>query len=308
MTKVMITFVTMLGVILVLVSFVGAIANRGVYTEIESQQVSISNGFVKAIFDTSSTVWMSELYGDFKGQGSYGENLLAVGGLRLERENADGSITSAFNQKLKSKQEVVEKKFDSCSEIQFPRVVDDNNNPTVEESWKFTLCPGDRTLRFDSVGSVLSAQSSVQIRTVSHALYAQSLSTTAFFDKGVVQIKNAKPAYSHFASSDRLQHAYVLGGVGAIDILRPDATGGEQDQVVLLNSAPGTAGIGYSSGFREILVGTFSHRDYWVAGSSASDVQVTVLCFVLTMLFIYLVLLTCRLLPKPELRSGPSSG
>jgi len=267
----------MLGVILVLLGLVGAVANREVTFEVNSQQVVIDNGYVKALFETGSCVWMSELYGDFKGLGVYGENLLASGGLRLERENADGSITSAINAKNVVKQDVVHKKSGRCSEVHFPKVKDDVTNPTVEESWTFSLCEGDRTLRFDSAGSVLAPQSSQQLRTVRHTLHSKPLSTTAFFDQGVVQIKNAKPAYSHFASSDRLQHTYVLGGVGAIDILRPQATGGEEDQVVLLNSAPGTEGFPYSSGFQEILVGTFSHRDYWVAGSSASDVQVNLL-------------------------------
>lgn len=275
----------MLGVFLILFGLAGAVANREVTVETKSEQVVIENGFVRALFQTgSSAVWMSELYGDFKGLSAYDENLLASGGLRLERENANGSITSAMNTKFATKQDMEHKKFGRCSEVHFPRVQDDATHPTVQESWKFTLCEGDRTLRFDSAGSVVAAASAVEVRSVRHALYGKSLSTTAFFDKGVVQIKNAKPTYSHFASVDRLQHFYVLGGVGAIDILRPVATGGEEDQVVLLNSAPGTEGFAYSSGFQEILVGTFSHRDYWVAGSSASDVQVGLIA-----LFIFVV-------------------
>lgn len=264
----------MIAGILVLIGLACAVANKRVTIQKEPQQISIDNGFVKAVFNTSSSSWMSELYGDFKGTGAYGENLLAAGGLRLERENADGSISSGANGELQIMQYITERYFDDCQEINFPRVLDDSSNPTVEESWKFTLCVGDRTLRFESFGSVLSAQSDASIRSIRHALYSTPLSTTAFFDKGVVQIMSAKPTYSHFASSDRLSHAYMLGGVGAIDILRPKATGGEHDQVVLLNSVPNTEGIAFTSGFREILVGTFSHRDYWVEGSSASDAQV----------------------------------
>jgi len=216
---------------------------------------------------------MSELYGDFKGLGSYKENLLAAEGLRLERENSDGSVTSGVGKGINSNRNVMEERSQGCSVLTFPHVFDDIANPTVEESWKFTLCDGARTVRFESSGTVLSAQASLQMRTVRHALYARSLSTTGFFDQGVVQIMSAEPKYSHFASSDRLHHAYVLGGVGAIDILRPGATGGEQDQVVLLNGVPDAEGAKYTSGFHEILVGNFSHRDYWVAGSSASDAQ-----------------------------------
>lgn len=264
----------MFAALLVLVGLACATADRRVNVLKDSEKITIDNGFVKAIFDTtSSSAWMSHLYGDFKGLGGYGENLLAAGGLRLERENADGSVVSGITNKLRTKYDAVHTDEGSCSEIQFPRVVDDSVNPTVEESWKFTLCTGDRTLRFESSGSVIANHASVQIRSIRHALYATPLSTTAFFDQGVVQIKNAKPTYSHFASSDRMQRTYVMGGLGAIDVLRPQATGGLQDQVVLLNSAPGTEGVAFTSGFQEILVGTFSHRDYWVAGSSASDAQ-----------------------------------
>ena len=264
----------MLVLLAVIVCLVSAFAEQKVVVKTGSQQVSFENGFVKAVFDTSSGVWMSELYGDFKGLGSYKENLLAAEGLRLERENADGSVTSGVGKGISSNRNVMEERSQGCSVLTFPHVYDDIANPTVEESWKFTLCDGARTVHFESSGTVLSAQASLQMRTVRHALYARSLSTTGFFDQGVVQIMSAEPKYSHFASSDRLHHAYVLGGVGAIDILRPGATGGEQDQVVLLNGVPDAEGAKYTSGFHEILVGNFSHRDYWVAGSSASDAQV----------------------------------
>lgn len=261
-------------VIVVAVSLACALAEQRVAIHKGNNQITIDNGFVKAIFDTSSAVWMSDLYGDFKGLGEYKENLLAAKGLRLERENADGSVSSGADSKLGLAQQVVEKHSNNCSELTFPHIFDDSTSPTVKESWKFSLCVGDRSLRFESTGAILSAQSSVQIRTIRHSLYARSLSTTGFFDQGVVQIMSAEPKYSHFASSDRLHHAYFLGGVGAIDILRPQATGGEQDQVVLLNAVSDSANPGYTSGFREIVVGTFSHRDYWVAGSSAADAQV----------------------------------
>jgi hypothetical protein len=64
-------------------------------------------------------------------------------------------------------------------------------------------------------------------------------------------------------------------------VLRDAAVGGESDQVVLLNRAPGVD-TDYISGFQEILVGNFTDRDYWCAGSSDADVVVSHLCMLVT--------------------------
>jgi hypothetical protein len=67
---------------------------------------------------------------------------------------------------------------------------------------------------------------------------------------------------------------YSLGGNGAVDVLRTSATGGEHDQVVLLNNEQ-ELHSGFVSGFYEILIGNFTNRDFWVAGSSEADVTVS---------------------------------
>ena len=144
--------------------------------------------------------------------------------------------------------------------------------PAVEEDWVFKLCDGDRYLQFSATGELLPSTSSYKMRTISHSLYTRPLSTTAFFEQGVVQIMGADTKHSHFGSSDAMQRAYFMGGGGAVDILRSGATGGEQDQVVLLNAEDPVV-AGYSSGVREVIVGTFRERDVWCAGSSSSDVQ-----------------------------------
>lgn len=236
-----------------------------------NEQISIENGFVKAGFTQDSLFYMSEFYGDFKGTGDYGVNLLSNKGFRLERENEDGSFSSpTIGRAEYNKAQVTQ--TGNCSFIRFPYVLDDSELPVVQEQWSFSLCAGDRSLRFYSTGQVVAADTSFKFRTVSHSLYANPLSTTSFFDQGVVQIMSAQPKNTAFGSVDRMHRAFVLGGTGAIDVLRPQATGGEYDQVVLLNAVPGEAA--YTSGFREILLGTFTERDVWCAGSSEADVQV----------------------------------
>ena len=67
-------------------------------------------------------------------------------------------------------------------------------------------------------------------------------------------MKDAVEKRSHFGS---------VGGSGAIDVLRPSATGGESDVTVLRNSESNPL---FRSGFQEVLAGTFSERDYWCLG------------------------------------------
>ncbi len=86
-------------------------------------------------------------------------------------------------------------------------------------------------------------------------------------------MKDASEQRSHFGSIDRLSRFYLLGGSGAIDVLRPAATGGENDVTVLRNSESNPL---FRSGFQEVLAGTFSERDYWCLGwqgTSPSDLK-----------------------------------
>jgi hypothetical protein len=267
----------MLLVLTVLVGVASAVAQHGAVILKSENSLTLQNGFIKAIFQTSSSAWVSELYGDFQGQGAYGKNLLSAGGLRLERENSDGSVVSGTDGAASAK-EYVAHSDDNCAQITFPAVYDASENPTVEEKWEFSLCKGDRSLKFRTSGSLLSSTTVTSVRSIHHALYSTPLSTTAFFDQGVVQIMSAGQSYSHFGSADRMRRMYAMGGDGAIDVLRDGAVGGENDQVVLLNRAPGVD-TAYTSGFQEILVGNFSDRDYWIAGSSDADTVVSPLPF-----------------------------
>ncbi len=122
-------------------------------------------------------------------------------------------------------------------------------------------------------GSVLSGNSIKQVRAIRHGLYATPLSTTGFYDGGVVQSMASKPTSSHFGSTDKLQRIYFLGDTGAIDIQRISATGGEDDQTVMLNAAVGGA-QSYVSGLQDILVGSFQTRDRWCNGSNSNDITV----------------------------------
>ena len=255
----------------VLLTVLGCIQASIIEISVENKAV-FNNGYVKAVVNLAgSAAWMSELYGDYQGKSAYGSNLLAAKGLRLEREDSEGNTISAAGTGSSVVNYIVTQNDDTCGTLQIAEVIDDTDLPSVSESWTLTLCAGNRHISFTSNGSVSKSTSVTKVRSIRHALYSTPLSTTAFFDSGVVQIMGARDAASHFGSTDRLSRLFVLGGTGSIDIQRESATGGETDQVVLLNAASGD----FVSGFQDILIGNFSRRDLWGPGSSEDDVSVS---------------------------------
>ena len=230
-------------------------------------QISISNGYVSAELSVAGGAWISKLQGDFQGNGNYGINLLADSGIRVERLESSGDVTSAAGKGDASEVNIV-RDDGSCAEFTIPSVYDDVESPVAVESWTVSLCDGDRSLRFDTKGGVIDASAGSTLRGVVHSLYSSSLSTYAFFDQGVVQMKDAAEKRSHFGSIDKLNRFYILGGSGAIDVIRPSATGGEDDVTVLKNSQ---SNPNFRGGFQEVLIGTFSERDYWCSGWEGTE-------------------------------------
>jgi hypothetical protein len=226
---------------------------------------------------------MSSLFGDFQGKSNFGPNLLSPWGFRLEREDAQGNVASAAGCGVASELKVVQNTT-SCIALESSPVYDDINSPRVSEVWQFRLCDDDRYLEFMATGASLpygskmigstsvSDRTPEPIRSIRHAMYATPRSTTGFFNDGVVQIKEASISSTHFGSISKLGRTFFLGETGSIDIHRPDATGGETDQTVLLNSKGDV--YNFASGFQEILVGNFLWRDAWVKGSTAADIDV----------------------------------
>ena len=245
--------------------------------DIYDSYITFSNGYLTARVETSGAPWISSLQGDFQGLSNYGNNLLTEGGIRLERANADGTVVTAANSGVPSKF-VVQSDYLSadCGSVLFSNVVDDVSSPTVSETWTISLCPNDRFLTFQTTGSVLPSAIDVKARAVRHSVYATPISTTGFYDGGVVQILEADDDNSHFGSIDRLQRVFFLGSTGAIDIRRPLARSGENDLTVMLNSASHSIPNlpSFSSGFHEYLAGTFTVKDNWVPGHNANDTQV----------------------------------
>jgi hypothetical protein len=249
-----------------------------------TKSIVFSNVYLSATLDVSGVAYLSSLRGDFQGLSNYGNNLLTDGGVRLERENLDGTISSAAGAGLASKF-TVDVNNESCGQVTVDSIVDDVNEPTVSESWVVSLCAQDRSLKITSSGNVLETALSTKLRFVRNAVYATPVSTTGFFDQGVVQILGASADASHFASIDRLQRVFFLGSTGSLDIQRPDAVGGVDDLTVMLNSDTGAVpgAPSYFSGFYDVLVGSVQYKDLWLGASNVNDTLVS--CLVVSYLY-----------------------
>jgi hypothetical protein len=239
-----------------------------------SNQIVFSNAFLTATVDVSGGAFISSLRGNFQGKYAYGNNVLTEGvGIRLERENEDGSITTAAG--LGSRAAfTVDVNSDSCGQVTISGVVDDVSTPTASENWVLSLCQSDRSLKMVASGNTLESAYYTKLRSVRNAVYASPISTTGFYDQGVVQILAASVDNSHFASADRLQRVFFLGSTGSLDIQRTDATTG--DLTVMLNSESGAvSGIpSFFSGFQDVLFGSIANQDLWLPGTNADDASV----------------------------------
>lgn len=250
--------------------------------KVVDKQAIFDNGYVSASIDLSGGAWVNKLFGDYLGKSNYGNNLFALNGLRLERENSDGSVTSAAGKGSNAKYSV--SSDGKCAQLVILSVVDDVLFPIVNEDWNLSLCVGDRFFTFTTNGTTTPVAK--DMRSIRHSLYATPISTTGFFDSGVVQILAAGKAVSHFGSVDKISRAFFLGETGSVDIVRLSAVGGENDQVVLLNADADVNS--FRSGLQDILVGNFTKRDIWTQGSSSDDITVCTVTKVFSIVWSFL--------------------
>mmetsp|Transcript_19730 Transcript_19730/g.28382 ORF Transcript_19730/g.28382 Transcript_19730/m.28382 type:complete len:812 (+) Transcript_19730:108-2543(+) len=240
----------------------------------DNQQIicTLENGFVKADVSLSGGAFISSLSGDFNGSKNYSKNLLTNSGFQLEREEDDGTVTSAAGRGPSPL--YFTHVGNRCASVVINEVYDDIDNPSSVESWSIELCRGQRSLTLLTKGGVLNISSEYTLKSVRHSLYATPASIFGLYDTGVVQMMNASPERSYFGSSDALTRLYTLGEHGSIDILRPGAQGGESDVTVMLSAASSSdSTASFRTGFQEILVGTYelTLRDLWTEGWNAQN-------------------------------------
>ena len=234
----------------------------------------MSNGFLTLTLDLLRPSLVS-LKADFLGQGKFSgtQGVIMPEGLRLESVSEDGTVRSSTDADNAQLRVSIISNFSEYVAFSVSGVVDHVANPAVNESWFFSLRRIDRTFAFTATGQMLPiGPPTISIR---RALHLNALSIYALFDRGVVQMKNAKPTAGYFGSTGTLPRLYALGGGTALDITRTRATGADSD--VLSDAGGGMeggqeggvtllSGSG-SSGLHEVLSGRMPKLHVWSDGA-----------------------------------------
>ena len=184
----------------------------------------MSNGYVCAVLDPSKGS-LAELYADFKGEGSYGKNVLAGEGITLDivssggrnsgsRESVSSSSSNLGSFSVKTETAVaIETTFTVTASS-------DDDASSAVETWTLALSPGDRYLSFSasglykssssdekSLGKLSSTSSPVAVR---RTMSFSPFSIYGLYDSGPIQMKDADDK-THFSSYEKLSRLYSLG-------------------------------------------------------------------------------------------------
>jgi hypothetical protein len=238
-------------------------------------EVTVANGYVMAGFNLQHP-GIDVLQGDLTGQGDYGENVLASaspgdpldqGGIFLADAVSDGGTpyfasTGAPGPDLHV---TVLQDTPNLAVVRIDGIVDDPTNPLVTSSWTLSLRAGERNIRLQTWTRALRTATVFGLRLVS---WFQPTSVYGLFQRGVEQMINSPAPY--FATTNPLQRVYALGGGGSFDLSPADPA--HLHQSVLLSAS----GSPYSSGFEEVLAGTYPEEGQWSSTPWSSAVPTEV--------------------------------
>jgi hypothetical protein len=118
---------------------------------------------------------------DSTGQGSYGRNVLAAGGLTLDRENSDGTLLSSGDLDAIDVIVSVTSSDQFLAEIAVSGIKDSALDPTVTETWLFRLEASSRAIIFNRKGSLIVTSPVKSVRAIRRQWNLEPTSATAFF-------------------------------------------------------------------------------------------------------------------------------
>eukprot|EP00698_Gefionella_okellyi_P003010 TRINITY_DN12839_c0_g1_i1.p1 TRINITY_DN12839_c0_g1~~TRINITY_DN12839_c0_g1_i1.p1 ORF type:complete len:766 (-),score=178.45 TRINITY_DN12839_c0_g1_i1:39-2336(-) len=222
--------------------------------------IRLSNGYTAVVFDKLHPS-LSEISGDFLGGGQYVNALSSSASLYvLEREDGSTTYSSAQQGAGAHLSITVLANTSSLVSVRIGGIVDDVSAAVVSEEWTLTLQRGQRNVVLSITGSTVRAAS---YRAIRHSAYLQGSSITAFYNRGVVQMKNAPPAAYTFGSVDQLHRVYSLGNGNALDIIRTDfwTSGAHTCDISVLMCTEG--GKPFWTALQGVVVGGFGKLDVW---------------------------------------------
>jgi hypothetical protein len=210
---------------------------------IQGTQLVLGNGYVCAVLELRS-MHVSELKGDFFGKGEYGKNVISPSGIRLEREDGDGSVH-----------------HHSASDIAEAEIVNgtamiQTSGQLVEETWTLMLAKGSRSLTLATEGHINRNFTSRVFRL---DIPIEPPSIYALFDARVVQNKFAAAGFDYYGSRDGLGQLYSLGGNMSLALRWQQRPRG-----IVLRSNSGS--MNGNSGVQAVLIGGVPKENEWSAG------------------------------------------
>jgi hypothetical protein len=210
---------------------------------IQGTQLVMGNGYVCAVLELRS-MHVSELKGDFFGKGEYGQNVISPSGIRLEREDGDGS-----------------RHHHSASDIADAEIVNgtamiQTSGQLVEETWTLMLSKGSRSLTLSTEGHINRDFTSRAFRL---DIPIEPPSIYGLFDTRVVRNKFATAGFDYYGSTDGLGQLYSLGGNSSLALRWHQRPQG----IVLRSSGSGMNG---NSGVQAVLIGNVPKANEWSAG------------------------------------------
>lgn len=228
--------------------------------------VALSNGFTCiGINITNPQIFV--LAGDFTGKGYYGHNVLSGGGITLEREDIDGRVFASWTTGASKGITVRVNRTDQVI-LELDGVIDDASAAGVQETWTLSLRQGQRYFDFRRTGKVVRALD--KTRAVRHSFSLVPTSLYAFFERGVVQMRNAD-CNPFYASADTLPRFYALGGngndlhtAGNMSIVVERTRSRPQMIRTVLHSTAN--GAPQWTGLEEVVVGNAPPLDQWTSG------------------------------------------
>jgi len=252
----------------------------------------MSNGFVCIVAAPGKITVASA---DHSGQGNYGANTLASGGVVLERESGDGSVLTSASLTGADVLITANNATESSVGVTMAGVTDGPAaTASASEDWEFALEAGGRSFSFVRTGRVTLAPGAevADVRALRRTWNWAPSSVTGWYDEptaasrgrkksdpssvgdgagSVVQMKAGPPGADFFPSVAPLNRVYSLGGGGeelgqvgnmSIDLRFFTDAGSGPAATVLMSSE---AASPYFSGFQEVLLAG-AVRDYVANG------------------------------------------
>ena len=169
----------------------------------QASLVRLANDHLNVLVNIAQPA-LQQVAADWTGQQDWSSVTLGQG-FRLERIEAGKAVYNPAAAVM-----TVLTNTSSAARIQLAGVVDDQANPSAQETWVLELHDGDRFLTLELNGKSIGSSSAPLV----HSVGMQATSIYGLFEAGTVQMRGKSNAY--FAATSQPTHVYTLGGNASV--------------------------------------------------------------------------------------------